>query len=108
MKKIIIYLMTAILTLTIVPVQSFAAVKEKPAVVASKPADTKESAEAKALVLRLNEIKKMDKSKLKSADKKNLHKEMRTIKKKLKYISGGYYISAGTLIIILILLVVLT
>jgi hypothetical protein len=100
--------MTVLLTLTIVPVQSIAAIKEKPALVASKPADTKESAEAKALTFRLNEIKTMDKSKMNSVEKKNLHKEVRTIKRKLKDISGGVYISAGTIIIILILLVILT
>jgi methionine-rich copper-binding protein CopC len=109
MKKIIICLMAAILSLTILPVQSFASTKEvHTSLVAKKPAETKESAEARALELRLNEIKAMDMSKLKSSDKKELRKEARSIKRELKDISGGVYISAGALIVILILLIILT
>lgn len=109
MKKIIICLMAAILSLTILPVQSFASAKEvHTSLVAKKPAETKESAEAKALELRLNEIKAMDMSKLKSSEKKELKKEARSIKRELKDISGGVYISAGALIVILILLIILT
>ena len=47
-------------------------------------------------------------SKLKSSDKKELRKEARSIKRELKDISGGVYISAGALIVILILLIILT
>jgi hypothetical protein len=43
-----------------------------------------------------------------SADKKDLRKEVRSKKRKLKDISGGVYISAGELIVILILLIVST
>jgi hypothetical protein len=107
MKKFIICLMAVILTLTIVPARSYATTVESPAT--TKPIEnTAESAEAKALVLRLNEIKSLDKSKLKAKDKKALHKEVRTIKRKLKDISGGVYLSAGTIIIILLLLILLT
>ena len=99
--------MTVILTLTIVPVRSYASPENAP--VTSKPKETTtESAEAKVLVSRLNEIKSMDKSNLKAKDKKALHKEVRTIKRKLKEISGGVYLSAGTIIVILILLILLT
>jgi hypothetical protein len=111
MKKLIVYIMTIILTLSIIPVQTYAATKEKSSSsVVTKPKEITEaeSTEAKALVNRLDEIKAMDKSKLKSNEKKNLHKEVKTIKRRLKDISGGLYISAGTLIIILILLVILT
>ena len=101
--------MAAILSLTILPVQSFAATKEDPSSpVATKPPETKESAEAKALMLRLDEIKAMDMSKLKSSEKKELRKEVRSIKRELKDIGGGVYISAGALIVILILLIILT
>ena len=110
MKKLIVYIMTVILTLTIIPVQTFASTSvNTPAFVTkTKGATEKESAEAKALLNRLNEIKAMDKTKLKSNEKKNLHKEVKSIKRRLKDISGGLYISAGTLIIILILLIILT
>lgn len=108
MKKFIFCLMATILTLTFLPIQSFAATKEDPsALVVTKPPEPAESAEAKALVTRLDEIKAMDMSTLKSADKKELRKEVRSIKRELKTISGGVYISAGLLIVILIILVVL-
>jgi hypothetical protein len=108
MKKIILCLMVTILSLTLIPLQSFAATKEDPSSpVATKPPETKESAEAKTLILRLDEIKAMDMSKLKSADKKDLRKEVRSIKRELKTISGGVYVSVGVLIVVLIILVVL-
>ncbi len=109
MKKIIFCIMAIMLSLTFLPLQSFASATEKPtSLVATKAPETTESAEAKALVLRLDEIKAMDMSKLKSADKKELRKEVRSIKRELKTISGGVYISAGVLIVILIILVILT
>ena len=102
--------MAVILLLMILPVQSFASAKEDPsAIVTTKPSETTaESAEAKALLLRLDEIKAMDKDNLKASEKKELRKEVRSIKRELKDISGGVYISAGALIVILILLILLT
>jgi hypothetical protein len=108
MKKFIFCVMATMLSLTFLPLQSFGATKEEPSsLVATKPAETSESSEAKALNLRLNEINSMDMSNLKSAEKKDLRKETRTIKRELKDISGGVYISAGLLIVILIVLIVL-
>jgi len=109
MKKIMTYLMAIILSLSVLPLQSFVSPKEKPfSGVVSKTTETTESAEAKTLLLRLNEIKAKDMSKLNSTEKKKLRKEVRSINRRLKDISGGVYISAGTIIIILILLVILT
>ena len=105
MKKLAICLVMTCLSLTLVPLQLNAANKSEPtAVPAPKPA---ESAEVKALELRLNEINAMDKSKMKSAEKKSLRKEVKSINHKMRDISGGVYVSAGALILILILLVVL-
>jgi hypothetical protein len=115
MKKIIICLIITVLSLTLLPVQSLASGKELYSSVIGDKApektgllEKKESVEAKTLTLRLNEIKAMDKSKLNSAEKKNLHKEARSIRRRLKDISGGVYISAGTLIVVLVLLLILT
>jgi hypothetical protein len=108
MKKIVICLMAIFLSLTFIPLQSFGATTEKASsLVITKPPETTESAEAKALTLRLNEISAMDMSKLKSTEKKELRKEVRSIKRELKDISGGVYISAGLLILILVLLIIL-
>jgi hypothetical protein len=105
MKKIVLCLMAAFLSLTFIPLQSFAATTDKPSsLVVPKPS---ESAEAKALELRLNEISAMDMSKLKSSEKKEMRKEVRSIKKELRDIGGGVYLSAGALILIVILLIVL-
>lgn len=104
MKKIVFCLMATCLSLTILPLQSNAATPAASSLAASKPV---ESAEAKVLLLRLNEINAMDKSNLKSSDKKNLRVEVRSIKHQLREIGGGVYISVGALLLIILLLVIL-
>lgn len=59
------------------------------------------------LMQRLEEIKNMDKSSLSRADKKDLRKEVRGIRKEMKTISGGVYLSIGALIIVILLLILL-
>jgi len=66
-----------------------------------------ESAEAKAILTRLDEIKAIDKSDMTSKQKKELRKEVRTLRTQLAAIGGGVYISAGALIIILLLILLL-
>lgn len=56
---------------------------------------------------RLQEIKAIDKSALTKAEKKSLRKEVVDIKKEMKAISGGVYLSIGALVLILILLIIL-
>ena len=56
---------------------------------------------------RLQEIKAIDKSALTKAEKKSLRTEVVDIKKEMKAVSGGVYISVGALILILILLIIL-
>jgi hypothetical protein len=105
MKRIALCLMIAFLSLTFSPLLSNALnTGASSSVVASKP---EESAEAKALLLRLNEINAMDKSNLKPSEKKILRKEVRSIKHQLKAIGGGVYLSVGAIIIIIILLIIL-
>lgn len=105
MKKIVLCLMVTCLSLTFLPLQTSAAtIAEPSSLVDTKPA---EAAEAKTLLLRLDEIKATDMSNLKSSEKKNLRKELRSIKHKLSTIGGGVYLSAGAVILLVILLVVL-
>jgi len=62
----------------------------------------------KMMVDRVNEIKEMDRSNLSRSEKKELRKELRTIKKDLKKRDGrGIYISTGAIIIILLLIIIL-
>jgi len=96
--------MTMVLSLTFLPLMAAG----NSAVPSDSLATTKtESAEANSLLLRVNAIKMMDKTKLSPSEKKDLRKELRTTKNRLKSISGGVYISAGAVILIIILLVVL-
>lgn len=97
--------MIACLSLTLLPVQASASVPES----TSSPASPNKSdaTEVKNLELRLNEIKAMDMSKMKAAEKRSLRKEVKTINKRMHNISGGVYVSAGAVIIVLILLLLL-
>jgi hypothetical protein len=57
--------------------------------------------------LRLDEIKSIDRSELKASDRKELRKEKNSIKAKVRDFSGGIYISAGAVILIIILIIIL-
>lgn len=65
------------------------------------------SKEADALLVRLAEIKALDKSNMSFSEKKQLRKETRAIKSQLKAIGGGVYLSVGAIIVILLLLILL-
>jgi hypothetical protein len=105
MKKIVFCIMATLLSLTFIPIQTNAMVPdEPPALVEPRPAA---AAEVKVLETRLNEISNMDKSKLTTAEKRTLRKEVKSIKNTLREVTGGVYISAGLLILIVILLIVL-
>jgi len=110
MKKIALCLMATCLLLTFLPQQSNAATtNETSSVVVSKPAETveaAEAAEAQALLMRLNEIKAMDKANLTSSEKKDLRKEVLSIRESLNTIGGGVYISAAAVLIILVILLI--
>jgi hypothetical protein len=105
MKKIVLCLMMTCLSLTFMPLQSNAATNAaSSSLPVSKPV---ESAKAKALLLRLNEINVMDKSKLTSSEKKDLRIEVRSIRHSLRETGGGVYLSVGAIIIIILLLLLL-
>ena len=98
--------MTAFILLAFMPA-SVKAMTEPMATTVTAPTATVESTEANALLARLAEIKAMDKSKMSSAEKRQLRKETRSIKKEMKALSGGVYLSAGAIIIIALLLILL-
>ena len=106
MKKFSLYILTALLLLSIFPIQLKAVVEPNPVpMTATKP---DESAEVKAILTRLDEINAMDKSLLKAPEKKELRKEVRAIKKEMKEMSSrGVYISVAGIIIIVLLLILL-
>jgi len=69
----------------------------------------KDSQEERVRVLsaRLLEIRDMDKSKLTSSQRKELKRELRAIERELKHSNGGIYLSAGSIIIIILLLILI-
>lgn len=106
MKKLIFYLMTTCLLLAFNPFLSNAATSDAAPTTLVDPKPVA-SARAETLLQRLNEINAMDKSDLKSSDRKNLRKEVKSIKSELKNLGDGVYLSVGALIIIVILLIIL-
>lgn len=107
MKKLLACIMTVLVLLTVNPVQSIASeIKSTPTLSPAASADA-DAAKVKLMETRLNEIDAMDKSNLTSSEKKSLRKEVRTIKRDIKEVGGGVYVSVGALLIIIILLIVL-
>lgn len=104
MKKLPLYLMMMVLSLSIFPSTIFAADKNATEALAN----TKEvPAEVKVMYNRLEEIKAMDKSSMSSSEKKALRKEVRAINANLKTTGNGVYLSVGAIIIIILLLILL-
>jgi hypothetical protein len=102
MKKLAVYTMAALMLFAFTPIQA----KPSPTSTVTAPIAVK-TAETEEILLRLDEIKEMDKSTLKFSEKKDLRKEVRAIKSELKERQSGIYLSVGAAIIILILLIVL-
>ena len=62
---------------------------------------------AQELITRLKEIKEIKKSELTKAEKKSLRKEVKGIKKEMKAIHGGIYLSLAAILLIILLLILL-
>lgn len=104
MKKLPLYLMMMMLSLSILPSTIFASEKN----VTADNTKTKEvPAEVKVMLSRLEEIKAMDKSEMKASEKKELRKEVRTIKANLAASNNGVYLSVGAILIIVLLLILI-
>ena len=101
MKKSVIYLL---LVMAMIP--NFTMASEKALRPATKT-PTEIPAEIQIMLNRLEEIKTMDKSNLKSSERKELRVEVRDIKEKVRASGNGLYISSGLIIIILLLIIIL-
>jgi hypothetical protein len=73
----------------------------------AKSSAATENPRAQQLLQRLEEIKDMNKSELTGSEKKELRQEVRGIKKEMKTLSGGVYLSVGAIIIVILLLILL-
>ncbi len=96
--------MTGLLSLALLPAPSNATTTGKPG---SPKTEAAKSAEGQILIARLEEIKSMDKSDLGFSEKRQLRKEVRGIKHTLARDYGGVYISVGSLLVVIILLILL-
>ncbi|MFV5695300.1 hypothetical protein ACM55G_07675 [Flavobacterium sp. LB3P122] len=104
MKKVSFYLMMMVLSLTSIPTTVIAAEKNPITVISN----TKEVPEnVKKMLSRLDEIKAMDRSSMKSSEKKTLRKEVRAINAELRSTGNGIYLSVGAIIIVILLLILL-
>jgi hypothetical protein len=106
MKKLTLCVMTFCLLLLVIPLQLKAAATGSNPVVPDS-IEVIKTAEATTLLARLDEISSIDKSNLRPPERKELRKEVRSIKRQLKANSGGVYISVGTLLLVIILLILL-
>ncbi|MEK6782695.1 MAG: hypothetical protein AABY93_13420 [Bacteroidota bacterium] len=105
MKKLTVWIAAALLLLTYSPVQSKAEAEKYPNSISS--AET-ESVEVKALINRVNEINAMDKSAMSSSEKKELRKELRSIKRDVnEHSHGGAVYISGSLLLFIILLIII-
>lgn len=104
MKKITFCLMATCLSLTFYPLQSTAGTTDP---ISADMTNPPLSAAGTATLLRLNEIKDMDKSNLSSSEKKELRKEVRSLRHDLRKSDKGVYLSIGAIIIIILLLILI-
>ncbi|MEJ0032746.1 MAG: hypothetical protein WDO15_21355 [Bacteroidota bacterium] len=74
---------------------------------ATNPSESANAAEMQRLTNRLEEIKAMDLKNMPRSEKRKYGKEVKQIQKKMNALSGGVYISAGALLVVLILLLIL-
>ncbi|MBA2250862.1 MAG: hypothetical protein H0W12_11800 [Chitinophagaceae bacterium] len=103
-KKIIVTAFIAILTTT--SLQGFSAPITNDTETPGTPV-TNDEARAQAMMLRLQEIKEMNKSNLTAAEKRDLRHEVKDMKKEIRATHKGLYLSIGAIIIIILLLILL-
>ncbi|WP_367865310.1 hypothetical protein [Pedobacter sp. WC2423] len=102
MKKLIYsFLLIFVVGLSVNTVSAATTVKDKVEMTAEQ------KVQLERITNRVEEIKAMDKSNLSRAEKKELRKELRTMKKEARAMGGGVYLSVGAIIIIILLLILI-
>ncbi len=104
MKKVTIYVMIFMISVSIIPNSVFATEKN-PATISNPPKEV--PVEVQVMFNRLEEIKAMDKSDMNRSEKKELRKEVRAINTSLAATNNGVYLSVGALLLIIILILIL-
>lgn len=103
MKNLSILFFAAFVMFTVIPAQLHATTEHLPTSV-SAPEPT-EAEIADMLNARVIEIYQMDLTSLTRSEKRELRKEVRSIKNELKNLDNGIYLSTGAIIIILLILI---
>jgi hypothetical protein len=107
MKKIIYCLLATCLTITLFPIQASAATTDKPSsLVVTKPPEPAESAEIRSLLKRSDPFNTSNTSKLIPNEKKSTQVEFRSEGRHHRH-GSVVYVSAGAVILVVILLVIL-
>jgi hypothetical protein len=107
MKKLLLFVFVTIFSLS--TLTSFAGIESntKNLAVPDKTENKLSSEEISRLTNRVEEIRDMDKTDMTAKEKRDLRKELTTIKKNVKR-SGGYvYIGGSTLLLIILLIILL-
>jgi len=102
LKHLTAFLLAAFMLLNFIPT----AVKANTVAVKNLPIAPADSTAATIVMARLTQIMHMDKKALSSTEKKALRTELRTIKNH-KELSGGVYLSAGAVLLIVLLIIIL-
>ena len=105
MKKLLLFVFVTIFSLS--TLTTFAGNDSKKLAVPDKTENKLSAEEISKLTNRVEEIRDMDKTDMTAKEKRDLRKELTTIKKNVKR-SGGYvYIGGSTLLLIIILIILL-
>lgn len=105
MKKLAYFLSFVMLFTSVAPM---AMAKEDKNVKENPELSPAEEERLEELDSRFLEIKEMDFKSMDKAERKAIKKELRDINKEAKDLGGGVYISAGAIIIILLILILIT
>ncbi len=108
MKKNLLFVFITILSLN--TLTSFAGINDSNAknlTVPDKTENKLSAEEISRLTNRVEEIRNMDKTDMTAKEKRDLKKELTTIKKNVKRSGGYFYIGGSTLLLIILLIILL-
>lgn len=106
MKKFVLFAFLVIFSLKAYTIAPDSKIKSENHAVPDKKEYKMSEDEANRLTTRVEEIRNMDKSKMTTKEKRELRKELRGINEKVHKDGGYIYISAGTAVFILILVII--
>jgi hypothetical protein len=110
MKRIIFFVIVAIFSLSATTAFAGKSDRNSDAVKSAVPVTTENKlsdAEIDRITKRVEEIRKMDKTDLTSAEKSELKSELKVMKENVKKANGTIYIGGATLLLIIILVLLL-